>query len=122
AGTLAGGYVTGPRTPDTGTRYDLVGIGSLVGLGETTLTGDLHSTGSARTGHADGFVTLHAARGNVTLRLDRPRHAAFAPLPSRSHFTVTSGSGVYKQLHGPGTLFLPLITASHTLTLTLEPK
>jgi hypothetical protein len=59
-GTLAGGYVVGANNRAAGIRYDLAGIGTLAGLGETFFSGELRSTALVRSGHASGVLTWRA--------------------------------------------------------------
>src|SRR5205823_4597631 len=116
---LAGGYLPVSLGTGKGSRYDLAGIGNLVGLGETTVTGDLISTGSARSSDATGVLTLHDDKGTVTLNVVGPAQGPNAPLPTQFHYTVTAGTGVYSHLHTSGVVNVHLITANHTLTLSL---
>jgi hypothetical protein len=102
-----------------GSRYDLTGIGNLTGLGETTLSGDFLSTGSAKSSDATGVLTLHDSHGTITLDVVGPAQGPNAPLPSQFHFTVASGTGSYSRFHASGVLDVHLISANHTLTLDL---
>ena len=119
-GTVAGGYLVGANNADAGSRYDLVGIGELSGLGETMVSGDLFSTGLVRSGHASGVLTLRNSHGSVRLTLEGPPQGSRAPLPGSFHFTVTSGTGTYSHLHSSGTALLHLAPLNHTLTLTIR--
>jgi hypothetical protein len=120
-GTLAGGYAI-RSVGDTGTRYDLVAIGDLAGLGETLLTGDLRSTRFLSLRHAFGTLTLTGHHGTVTLDLEGPRQKGFVHLPQQFHFTVEASTGAYRHLHENGLAILHLSPVSHTFTLDLMPR
>jgi len=119
-GLVAGGYISGPAGANRAPQFDLVGIGNLSKLGETTVTGDLFSTGSLRSSNAAGVLTLHDALGTVTLSLVAPAQGPFAALPSQFHYTVTSGTGAFARLHASGIATLQLFPTSHTLNLSLR--
>ena len=76
-GTLDGGYLPLSAGNGQGTRFDLIGIGYLAGLGETTVSGDLVSTGSARSS-STGVLTLQDAQGTVTLSVVAAAQASSA--------------------------------------------
>jgi hypothetical protein len=117
-GTFAGGYAI-ESVGSTGTRYDLVAIGNLAGLGEVFLTGKLRATGFVSSGHASGQLTLRGPSGTLTLDLEGPRQRAFAHLPQQFHFTVEARTGASRPLHESGIATLDLFTAFHTFTLDL---
>lgn len=121
-GMLAGGYVAAATGPDRAPRYDLAAIGSLSGLGQVMVTGDLFSTGFTRTGHASGELFLRGAGGTVTLDVTGPQQGAFAALPQQFHYTVESGTGSFAHLHASGALNVHLFPSFHTLTLDLVPQ
>jgi hypothetical protein len=121
-GTVAGGYFVTPLGTGRGKRYDLVGIGSLAGLGELTLSGYLTSTGSALSSHATGALTLRRPLGTVTLTLVGPAQGPNAALPAQFHYTVTAGTGSYLRLRSTGVVNLHLNPFSHTLTLDIAPS
>ena len=118
-GTVAGGYAAGPAGANRSPGYDVVAIGNLSRLGETTVTGELFGTGSLP-GMARGVLTLHDAQGTVTLSLVGPVQGAYAAVPAQFHFTVTSGTGTFARLHASGIATLHLFPSSHTLTLNLH--
>jgi hypothetical protein len=121
-GLLAGGYAADPAGPAGTVRYDVAAIGSLSGLGQVMVSGDLLAATSTHTGPAAGELTLHAAGGTLTLDLTRPRPGAFAPLPPQLDFTVESGTGSLAHLHGSGLVGVHLFPSSHTLTFDFEPR
>jgi hypothetical protein len=118
-GTVAGGYVSGPVGANQAPRFDLVAIGYLSKMGETTISGDLFGTGS-RSSEARGVLTLHDSVGTVTLSLVGPPQGAHAALPAQFHFTVTSATGAFARLHASGIATLQLFPAWHTLNLSLR--
>ena len=119
-GTVAGGYAAGPGGANHAPGCDLVAIGNLAKLGETTVTGELFGTGSLRSSEATGVLTLHDALGTVTLSLVGPAQGPYAALPAQFHFTVTSCTGAFAHLHASGIALLRLFPSSHTLTLNLH--
>lgn len=119
-GMLAGGYFSGPVGANRAPSIDLVGIGDLSHLGETTVTGDLFATGSLRSSNAAGVLTLHDSLGTVTLSLVGPAQGPFAALPSQFHFMVISATGAFARLHASGNATLHLFPSSHTLNLSLQ--
>jgi len=120
-GRIVGGFLQVAAGADRGKHYDLAGIGSLTGLGEVMLTGELRSTGFVQSGHATGALTLRNSHGMVRLNLQGPTQRAFAPLPRRFHFTVAGGSGSYSHLHEAGILNVHLSRLSHTFTIDIIP-
>jgi hypothetical protein len=100
--------------------FDLVAIGYLSKMGETTITGDLFGTGSLRSSEARGVLTLHDSVGTVTLSLVGPAQGPHAALPAQFHFTVTSSTGVFAHLRAAGIATLQLFPSWHTLNLTLH--
>jgi hypothetical protein len=127
AGTLTGTYTATHVNPDTGTRYDLSGSGTLAGVGPVTAAGALRSLGFVASGHAGGPVALTNAQGTVTLQLSGPKQKGFAPLPKHFRYSVTDATGAYVHLQGRhGTADLTLGAASGTspgpFRLALHPK
>ncbi len=120
-GTLAGGYFVVSLGTGMGSRYDLVGIGNLAGVGEETVSGSLVSTGSATSSHATGVLTLHDTHGTIRLSRVGPAQGPRAPLPSQFHYTVTAGTGSHSTFHSTGVVNVHLVTANHTLTLGIVP-
>src|SRR5262249_10835722 len=121
-GIVSGAYVPVSLGTGKGTRYDLVGISNLTGLGEVTLSGSLISTGSAPSSSATGTLVLHNSRGSITVSVVGPLQGSNSPLPSQFRFRVVSGTGAYTSFHSSGYLYVHLITTNHTLTLNFVPS
>jgi hypothetical protein len=133
-GTLTGTYTTTHGNPDTGTRYDLTGSGTLNLLGPVTAKAMLQSLGNVASGHAGGTVTITAGTATITLQLTGPQQKGFARLPKHFTYKVTSANGRFGSLKGQrGTVDLTLGAASgttpgsftlviHPFTLVIPPK
>jgi hypothetical protein len=101
-GALGGQLTTDGVSSGAGTTFDLSGAGELAGDGQVTASGWLHTVGFIQQGHATGELTLTGKGGSVTLELRGPAQGAFAPLPGRLTFVVSSGTGRFAKLHGAG--------------------
>jgi hypothetical protein len=108
-----------PGIPDGGGRWLLNGSGALAGQGGVSVTGQVHSVGSVRVGHADGVLTIKGPHGSLTLDVRGPEQGAFAALPGHFQFTVRSGTGEYAHLHASGTIDFHLDRAGGGFTLSL---
>jgi hypothetical protein len=120
-GVVNGGYLPNSLGAGKGTRFDVVAIGYLAGMSETIVSGDVKSTGSARSSEATGVLTLTDSRGTVRLALTGPVQGPNAKLPSAFHYTVTSGTGAFTRLHSRGTVTLHLTPATDTLSIGIVP-
>jgi hypothetical protein len=109
-------YTSSMQIPDTGTSYNLRGVGSFGAVGVATITGELHSVGFIMQGHATGTLTLTNARGSVTLELTGPTQPGFAPLPQQFTYQVVSGTGAFANLHASGTLQLQTVVSTPGVT------
>jgi hypothetical protein len=107
-GLLEGRY-SASSFPDAGTTYALSGKGQVAPLGQTSVTGSLHSLGFILHGHAGGTLTLADARGTVTLQLTGPLQNGFSPLPTRFSFVITGGTGAFAHDTGRGTAYVTLM-------------
>jgi hypothetical protein len=107
-GTVRGTLKPAVGIPDLGPAFSVQGKGKLGGLDEFTVTGFLHGTGFVAKGQATGELTLTNAHGTIKLKLEGPQQPGFAPLPGRFSFTVTGGTGAYKNLHDDGEVSLHL--------------
>jgi hypothetical protein len=96
------------QIPDTGTAYQLQGVGAFAALGFVTITGELHSVGFIQNGHATGTITFTNANGSVTVALTGPAQGGFAPLPHEFQYRITAGTGAYQNLRDHGTLHLQM--------------
>jgi hypothetical protein len=123
-GDLHGSYTIVPSIPDTPTRSDLSGSGSIQGLGQVTATGALVSPGFIANGYVGGTLTLQNANGTLTLQLVGPSQLGFAPLPNHFDYTIVSATGAYTGMHGSGTIDLQLQPNSSgpggTFTMNLQ--
>jgi hypothetical protein len=105
-------YTSRVQVPDTGTTYQLQGVGSFGGVGVVAITGELHGVGFILQGHATGTLTFTNARGSVTLDLTGPTQSSFAPVPQQFQYQVVAGTGAYANLHASGTLQLQTVIAT----------
>jgi hypothetical protein len=101
-----GAFMREFANPDTGSAFQLSGVGHFTGLRNVTIEGALHSVGFVAQGRATGTVTLTNARGSVTLALTGPLQAGFAPLPGMYQFHVASATGAFNNWRANGTLTL----------------
>jgi hypothetical protein len=106
-GLLQGTY-SAYTFPDVGTNYELSGQGQVLPLGQTTVTGGVHSLNFIRIGRAGGTLTLSDPRGTLTLQLIGPLAYGESPLPTRYDYTITGGTGAFAHDIGWGTAFLTL--------------
>jgi hypothetical protein len=106
-GTLRGHFHSEVGNPDTGRTFSSSGTGFLAGLGRASVAGNLQTTGFIAEGHAQGTLTLTLGKGTITLQLTgMSAQKGFAGLPSTFTYTVTSGTGAYRNVtdHGIATL------------------
>jgi hypothetical protein len=83
-----------------GPLYRLRGSGWVDGLGQVTITGDLHAAGVIGAAEAGGNLTLANAKGTLTLQLTAPTQAGLSSLPDEFRFSVVEGTGAYKGWKG----------------------
>jgi hypothetical protein len=108
-GTLDGRYRVNVVAPDVGKTYAITGSGRVHGIGETSVTGAMHSLGFIARGHAQGDVTRGGARGTLSLHLTGViQQSGFQGLPSEFRFSITGGTGIYRRVHENGTATLAL--------------
>jgi hypothetical protein len=106
-GTLRGDLQSEVGIPDTGRTFLPTGSGFLAGLGRASVAGNLQTTGFIARGRATGTRTLTLAKGTITLQLTGTAvQGGFAGLPIHFNFTITSGTGRYRNVtdHGIATL------------------
>jgi hypothetical protein len=97
--------------PDVGMTYLLKGEGVFAGLGKATVRGSFRAPGFIVGGHDQGTLTISAAMGSVTVRLEGFEPAGAAPLTHWFRYTVVKGTGAYRKLADHGTLRLDLHSA-----------
>lgn len=106
-GTLRGHLHSEVGIPDTGRTFSSSGTGFLAGQGRASVAGNLQTTGFIAEGHAQGTLKLTLGKGTITLQLTGiSAQKGFAALPSTFTYTVTSGTGAYRNVtdHGIATL------------------
>jgi hypothetical protein len=102
-GTLRGHLKSEVGIPDVGRTFSSSGSGFLAGLGRASVAGNLQTTGFIAEGHAHGTMTLTLGKGTITLQLTGvPVQGGFAGLPSTFTYTVTSGTGAYRNVTDRG--------------------
>jgi len=115
------GQATGLLVPAGGEIWKLQGSGTLLGMGQVTVTGSEQGVGFT-SGHAQGTLTITGANGTATLALQGPEQDAFAPLLHKFHYHIVSSSGDIGLLPHHGILHLALHQTSATqatFTLTI---
>jgi hypothetical protein len=118
-----GTFTDNPIPRDAGITYTLGGTATFAGLGDVTVSGTVHSVGFIREGNATGELTFKNANGSVTVKLTGPTQPGISALPHKFEYTVTGGTGQYKNLSGDGTLHLVLTATARNLrtgTFTLK--
>jgi hypothetical protein len=102
-GTLRGHYRANDSLPDAGTTFVTTGSGHVRGIGRTSVTGELHGTGFIFRGSSQGDLTLKGAEGTIDLHLTGvPEQGGFQGLPSVFSFSITGGTGKYRQARESG--------------------
>jgi len=113
-GSISGSYNTKISTGLAGRDISLSGTGEMTSLGPVQLAGVVHFGISRATAIPTGTVLLSDSQG--TIRLSLKGNGGPQPLAMRSvsansmqlHYNIVSGTGVYKGMHGRGTLALSL--------------
>ncbi len=128
-GTVRGHYHAIPGPADAGPTVVANGNGRIRGIGPTRAHGEVHGIGLILQGQAQGDVILKGRRGKVVLHLTgSPFQGGFQGLPAVFSFSITGGTGKYRNAHdnGSGTLaIMPgpggMTSAYGKFTLTLTP-
>lgn len=105
---VAGTYshpITPGFNPDAGNRYDFTGAGKKRSLGRFTMTGYLQLPGFIASGQARGRVTFGSSQGTLDVRLIGPPQTP-GSLPPTLAYKIMSGTGVYANASGKGTITL----------------
>lgn len=97
---------------DAGVYDRLTGTADLAKRGAFTVSGSIQGLGMIASGEATGQLVFSNAKGSITIALTGPTQKGFSPLPTKFHYTITSGTGAYAKLTGYGKL---------TLTMTVAP-
>jgi hypothetical protein len=110
-GTATGTYTRAAGIPDTGATYHFTGSGKISPLGADTVTGSLHTPGFILNGVDTGTLTLSNAKGTVTVSLSGPAaNPSATPVPMLNlTYTITGGTGSYKNVKGTGPVRMILI-------------
>jgi len=107
--------------PDDGRTFSLSGSGLVAGIGRASIAGNLQTTGFIAQGHAHGTLTLALEHGRITLELTGSNtQSGFAGLPSNFTYTVTSGTGRYRNVTDHGIAALTNESQQGAFTLTLR--
>jgi hypothetical protein len=127
-GTLAGQYTITPTGTAVGVEYSIAGSGTLVNLGNVKVTGVVESIQVRGKLQLLGSLTISEGRSTFTLRLtglSLPPPLASGALAGHPEsitsnlmwmrYTIVSGTGSFKNLHGTGLVSLAL------LPLTVPP-
>lgn len=111
SGTATGTYIRANGIPDTGATYQFTGSGKVSPLGADTVTGSLHTPGFILNGVDTGTLTLSNTKGSVTVSVSGPAVSPLAtPVPLLNlTYTITGGTGSYKNLKGTGPVRMILI-------------
>jgi len=112
-----GAFMREIANPDTGSAFQLSGVGYFTGLRNVTIEGALHSVGFIAQGRAAGALTLTNARGSVTLALTGPLQAGFAPLPCVYQYHVVTATAAYSNWKADGTLTLHAASGAFHISL-----
>ncbi len=129
-GTIRGRYHALAAPPDVGPTFAANGNGHIQGIGRTHATAVVHGTGFILSGHAQGDATLKGPHGKVTIHLTGvPFQAGFQGLPATFAFSITGGTGKYRNVHENGTAALTILPAQGGMSpthgqfsLTLTPR
>lgn len=129
-GTIRGHYHALAEPPDVGPTFAANGNGHIQGIGRTHATAVVHGTGFILSGQAQGDATLKGPHGKVTIHLTGlPFQAGFQGLPAVFAFSITGGTGKYRNVHENGSATLDVMSAqggasaTHgTFSLTLTPR
>jgi hypothetical protein len=113
-GTATGSYTRATGIPDTGATYHFTGSGKISPLGADTVTGSLQTPGFILNGVDTGTLTLSNVKGTVTVSVTGPSaNPSATPVPMLMlTYTVTGGTGSYKNLKGTGPIRMILIPST----------
>lgn len=129
-GTIRGHYHALAVAPDVGPTFAASGNGHVQGIGRTHATAEVHGTGFIHSGQSQGDATLKGPHGKVTIHLTGvPFQGGFHGVPTVFAFSITGGTGKYRNVHENGSATLAIMPAqggtsvSHgTFSLTLTPR
>ncbi|MHB1561642.1 MAG: hypothetical protein ACYC61_29690 [Isosphaeraceae bacterium] len=129
-GTIRGHYHALAVPPDAGPAFAASGNGQIQGIGHTHATAVVHGTGFITGGQSQGDATLKGPHGKVTIHLTGvPFQAGFQGLPATFAFSITGGTGKYRNVHENGSATLAILPAQGGMSpthgafrLTLTPR
>jgi hypothetical protein len=128
-GSVSGAYNTKTSSGVVGRDLTLSGSGDVTSLGMVQLTGVVHLSITRASSLPTGTLILSDSQGTIRLSLKGnggPQPLAMHPVSANSmqmHYTIVSGTGAYRSLHGSGTLALSLgPDTPPTLPPTMPPS
>ena len=113
-GSVSGAYNTKSSSGVVGRDLTLSGSGGITSLGTVQLTGVVHLGISRASALPTGTLILSDSQGTIRLSLKGnggPLPLALRPVSANSmqmRYTIVSGTGAYRSLHGSGSLALSL--------------
>jgi hypothetical protein len=111
-GTIIGKYTVSNGNPDTGATFRLLANGRVSPLGKIGVTALIQTPVNVGTFSATGSATLFTlrqgpgvvvlSRGSVKMTYVGPTGPSPAPLPATLSYTITGGTGAYRNATGAG--------------------
>ncbi len=118
-GTLTGTYTTPLGNPDA-RSYVFTGTGTAGSLGTVNVSGIITPPGFIRTAPATGELTMTGATGTATLSLTGHTQPGGSALPQNMKFVISSGTGLFANAGGKGSVSIALDTTANTFVMVVR--
>jgi hypothetical protein len=119
-GTIVGKYTVSDGNPDTGATFRLLANGRVSPLGKSGLTALIQTPINVGNFSATGSATLFKPRGSVKMTYVGPIGPSPAPLPATLSYTITGGTGAYRNATGAGSIAVSTAPVTNLTNLVGE--